>query len=198
MRATAILATIDEYFARDWNKVLVVPYVAHAMMTRWRKEPLPPRRDLAVAHPVIRRTKVPSGSSDTLKDDGSHHVDLKKHETHRLKRKKREDRKANVVGGMFEVPKNSEELRSWGNGTGNADDERSELTEEKIISDAGVDVQGDDAAQDVGDNGLDDSEVTALAVPVDLELESINRNVTFFFRGGILHGVDCKRKVKRG
>ena len=28
-----------------------------------------------------------------------------------------------------------------------------------------------------------------------LEEAAIRRNVTFFFRGGMLHGVDCKRKV---
>lgn len=33
LRSNAILATIDEFFARDWNKVLVVPYVAHADIT---------------------------------------------------------------------------------------------------------------------------------------------------------------------
>jgi len=36
-------------------QVLVVPYVAHAMMTRWRKEPLPPTADLApqVGRPAL-------------------------------------------------------------------------------------------------------------------------------------------------
>lgn len=40
LRPRTVLATIDEYFARDWNKVLVVPYVPHALLTRWRDRPL--------------------------------------------------------------------------------------------------------------------------------------------------------------
>jgi hypothetical protein len=101
MRSSAILATIDEYFARDWNKVLVVPYVAHAFMTKWRKEPLPPTKELAVQRPMLRTTTGTSSSNSLMT--------------------------TNVV--------NEEE-------------------------------------------------------------DAISRNITFFFRGGILHGVDCKRKVR--
>lgn len=38
LHKTAILATIDEYFSRDWNKVLITPYV-HAAAPRG----VPPR-----------------------------------------------------------------------------------------------------------------------------------------------------------
>uniref|UniRef100_A0A7S2SDK7 Protein-tyrosine sulfotransferase n=1 Tax=Rhizochromulina marina TaxID=1034831 RepID=A0A7S2SDK7_9STRA len=34
LRRNAMLATVDEFFARDWNKVLVVPYVAHQLLTQ--------------------------------------------------------------------------------------------------------------------------------------------------------------------
>jgi hypothetical protein len=104
MRSSAILATIDEYFARDWNKVLVVPYVAHAFMTKWRKEPLPPTKELAVQRPMLKTTTTTTGTSSS--------------------------------------------------------------------------------------NGLMMTNV------VNEEEDAISRNITFFFRGGILHGVDCKRKVR--
>jgi len=29
------MATFDEYFARDWNKVILAPYVPHAWLTKW-------------------------------------------------------------------------------------------------------------------------------------------------------------------
>jgi hypothetical protein len=212
MRSTAILATIDEYFARDWNKVLVVPYVAHAMMTKWRKEPLPPLKELATAHPVLRKSRNGIGSEAG-----------KGKKQKKWNKKKRAKQKQKHASAMEKTAKDeviSKEVMSLGGGVvvlnattldgnntilevrnaeqageneGGGDDDDEDEEGHKAGDE---DTEGDDEDSDEEEEEEDGSGETVMVVAKDPELDTINRNVTFFFRGGILHGVDCKRKVE--
>ncbi len=52
---TAILATFDEGFAHDWKKVIVAPYVAHALLTKADKSLCEGRREVLKSFKVKPR-----------------------------------------------------------------------------------------------------------------------------------------------
>ena len=155
LRPAAILGTIDEYFARDWNKVLIVPYVAHALLTRWRKEPL---------LPFQRDNDGATGSRKAPKWPG-----------------KRHDRGNNRSKASAAAADEHQQLKG-------ADVPQTARKSKQISA---------TAEQTVRRRVLQTSEPEPPTTDIDVlaeNLTSVARNVTFFFRGGILHGVDCKRR----
>jgi len=201
------------------------------MMTKWRKEPLPPLKELATAHPVQRRRgqkKEQTGGSEESEKGKKH---LNKWKNKEAAKKKKSRKKAAKLaaeasrldkegvaatsttasngtrflqndtekdklktahagdGELDERGRGKEEEDEQGDGEEDDDEDGEEESEQGgVESGIGEEEEGQIAE---GDN---EGEGTVMVVAKDPELDTINRNVTFFFRGGILHGVDCKRK----
>jgi hypothetical protein len=232
LRPSAILATIDEYFARDWNKVLVVPYVAHALMTRWRKEPLPASRELARGRGAQRAAAASAAAAGEATGGGTSGEPTTAtqpwHKKTTWKKKAAEraaggaSRGANATFlGQLDLPASGvvegsifaaaaaaaragEVTYGEGGGAGGS-----------VVRAQGTAGEGEDSAfADTSaytlDGGHGDKQEVEpapggggrrrqLAAWQDQDDDAdagpeLKRNVTFFFRGGMLHGVDCKRK----
>ena len=236
MRPSAILATIDEYFARDWNKVLVVPYVAHALMTRWRKEPLPANREIAQGRRSKRTGSVAAAatstgggagaavggeSAESSSSIGSSGGDSSTAQSWQKKsswkKKSGGEYGANATfSGQLELPASSEvkdsifaaaaaaagegEVTYGAQENPGASGIKNQTTELGVLAAEESTLKGRDAAEPAvltTSPGSGARRRLAAWQDQDDDTEAgpdLSRNVTFFFRGGMLHGVDCKRK----